>query len=238
MVTALGRWHFARVAQRDGSALSNHRVVVLAKPFELHAAGKGLAPLLGTERAASVAQAFLIDTIVDLQAGGYHPIVAWKGEGPHPELGMPQLESWSQGSGNLGTRLQGVVERATADGSIAIVIGSDTPGMPQGLIDGAIRRLQDATDDAVVGPSHGGGFYLLGVRHLAAGVFDGVTWGTRGTYDSLVRRLYQHRLRTALLEPWFDIDEPNDLDRLVDLLQRGVVRAPRTSEALGFGGGF
>lgn len=218
--------------------MSNHRVVVLANPFSFQAADSGLAPLLGTERAAGVARAFLFDTLADLQAAGYRPIVAWTGDGPHPDLELSNVECWSQGIGSIGHRLRGVVERATADGSIAIVIGSDTPGMPQGLIEGAIRRLQDASEDAVVGPAHDGGFYLLGVRNVPPAVFDGVPWRTRGTCDSLVRRLREHSLRTALLEPWFDIDEPNDLHRLVDLLQRGVVRAPRTSEALGFGGGF
>jgi hypothetical protein len=53
-----------------------------------------------------------------------------------------------------------------------------------------------------------------------------------------VSALEQRALRTRLLEPWFDIGEPDDLYRLVDLLQRGVVRAPHTVEALEFGQGF
>lgn len=218
--------------------MSNHRIVILAKPFVAGAANDGLEPVLGAERAAGVAQAFLIDTVIDLQRRGYRPIVAWENDGRAPRVALPGVECWSQGPGDAGQRLHNVLARATADGSIGLAIGAHTPGMPDALIEGAVRSLQDARADAVVGPAHDGGFYLLGVRHLPPGLFDEVSWASGESCESIVCALQRRNLRTTMLEPWFDVDEPNDLYRLVDLLQRGVVRAPHTAEALGFGQGF
>jgi hypothetical protein len=43
-----------------------------------------------------------------------------------------------------------------------------------------------------------------------------------------VARLRERGLRTVLLDPWFDVDRPADLEKLRGLLDRGELLAPRT----------
>jgi choline kinase len=39
-------------------------------------------------------------------------------------------------------------------------------------------------------------------------------------------------LRLEVLEPWFDVDRPEDLDRLRELIRNSEIIAPSTAELL------
>jgi hypothetical protein len=206
------------------------RVVVFARPFVPGRVKTGLAPVLGLDGAAAVARALLLDTLDSLADLGFRPVVAWDDNSPPPRL--HGVEAWSQGSGDLGMRIERTMGQALGGAPFAIALGGDTPGLPPKLLDAAVHRLDCDSCDAVLGPSHSGRLYLIGARRLPIGILRGLPWSTRDTYEATHQRLRVHGLRVSVLERWFDVDGPADLARLDDLLRRGLVRAKNTDSAL------
>lgn len=84
----------------------------------------------------------------------------------------------------------------------------------------------------MIGPAADGGFYLLGLRICPPGLFGELPWSAPTTFDAMRERLEERRLQVAVLERWFDVDRPEDLDRLRSMLARGEVEAPETAEFL------
>lgn len=114
-----------------------------------------------------------------------------------------------QGSGDLGSRLaRAVEETGSAPGTSTVVIGTDCPAVDAALIEAAFRAL-DASD-VVLGPTHDGGYYLVGVRRPEPALFERVPWSTALTLAVTLERALAAGLRVSLL-PWHsDIDTAAD----------------------------
>ena len=201
-------------------------VCVFAKAARPGAVKTRLAPALGDEGAARLAKAFREDTLAGLRrSAGVRPILAATER--ETEEGV---ETWPQGSGDLGARLSRILRRALASSPAAVAIGSDTPGLPPRLLERAREAL--LTSDAVLGPCEDGGFYLIGVRKLPRGLLSGLPWSTGETFEKTLARLRERGMATVVLPPWFDVDRPEDLERLRGLLSRRVISAPATARFL------
>ena len=210
--------------------MSRCRICVFAKPPAGGEAKTRLAPAVGSAGASALARAFLEDTWAAVGTLGWaRPVLATT----DPNFGVdlvPSAETWLQGDGDLGQRLETILSRALESGPAAMAIGADSPGMPLRLIECARSALVRA--DAVLGPSEDGGFYLLALRRCPAGLLKGLPWSAPDTCASLRIRLESAGFAVAVLEPWFDVDRPEDLGRLQTLLDRGEVFAPATAAAL------
>jgi uncharacterized protein len=82
-----------------------------------------------------------------------------------------------QGSGDLGERMQAIIDRLPP--GPAIIVGSDIPGIEARHIADAFNLL--GRHDVVFGPAEDGGYWLVGMKrrpHVPA-IFDGVPWSTR-----------------------------------------------------------
>ncbi|MDE0957724.1 MAG: TIGR04282 family arsenosugar biosynthesis glycosyltransferase [Planctomycetota bacterium] len=187
-----------------------------------------LARTIGLEQAAKLAEAFLLDTYQSLANVPWaQPVVATTG----PLVGeLSSMEQWIQGDGDLGDRIERMVHRALATTDQVIVLGADTPGLPPVLLEQARVALQDA--DAVVGPGCDGGFYLLGLRHCPEGLLVGLPWSQKNTRMALLERLERFQLETHSIESWFDVDHPEDLERLIRGIEREQITAPATAAIL------
>lgn len=117
----------------------------------------------------------------------------------------------SQGSGDLGDRMQRVVTDLLARHRTVLVIGTDSPTLPLEYLLEAERRLD--TDDLVFGPSEDGGYYLLGQRRLYRAIFRGVTWGGADVLAQTLAHVGSSR-QIGFLPRWYDVDRPQDLSRL------------------------
>lgn len=202
-------------------------VIVMAKAPRPGRVKTRLAVSLGADAAARLARAFLQDTWHAVSSLPWAtPVLA----GDSPDMGVDGATVWPQGEGDLGERLERVLSRALEDGTAAIVIGGDTPGLPVERFEWAREALTHA--DAVVGPSDDGGFHLLGLRRCAPGTLRGLPWSDPRTHDATCARLRARGMKVSELPGWFDVDEEVDLDRLQLLLDAGLVRAPATSELL------
>jgi hypothetical protein len=116
-----------------------------------------------------------------------------------------------QGAGQLGERIHAALEHALAAGrSKAMVLGSDSPGLPAAHI----RALLACPADVSLGPVDDGGFYAIACGKIAPAMFEGVRWSTGATLSDTVKALTGCGLSVELGPAWFDVDRPEDLARL------------------------
>ncbi len=111
-----------------------------------------------------------------------------------------------------------------------IAFNSDSPHLPRSILEHAFESL--AAHDVVVGPTHDGGYYLVGAKafHPALFVQDGM--GTSSALDNLLSRAKSLKLSVGLVDPFYDIDVVGDLTRLAKELRLAPARAPRTAQWL------
>lgn len=101
-----------------------------------------------------------------------------------------------------------------------VLIGSDSPSLPRSYLVSAIAQLVD--HDVVLGRSHDGGYYLVGMSGRHTEIFRGIDWSTDRVWEQTLARTRHCRLRVAELPEFFDVDEFSDLHRLSTELQRHV----------------
>lgn len=203
-------------------------VCVFAKPPIPGQVKTRLAVRFGDVEAARLAEAFLSDTLASVAS------LKWVRAVIASTAVMPSRFNscgvWLQGDGDLGVRLERILSRALGHAPAAIALGADSPGLPVRFLDEACARLQHF--DAVLGPCDDGGFYLLGLRTCPPGLLDGIHWSAATTWSETRQRLRSAGLSLTILPAWFDIDRPEDLDRLEQLLDAGAVNFPVTAAVL------
>jgi len=114
-----------------------------------------------------------------------------------------------QGDGGLGVRLSVAFRRHFREGARrVVVIGSDCPDVDRGSVTRAFAALDVC--DVVIGPAGDGGFYLLGLRAPAAGLFRGVAWSTDTVLDQTLANAGRLGLECSLLPTLRDVDTVSD----------------------------
>jgi len=108
-----------------------------------------------------------------------------------------------------------------------IAFNSDSPHLPASLLEGAFESL--AAHDVVIGPTHDGGYYLVGAKAAHPTLFENDGMGTTTALQALLGRTRVLGLSTGLTEPFYDIDVADDLSRLAAELRLDPARAPRTA---------
>jgi rSAM/selenodomain-associated transferase 1 len=137
-----------------------------------------------------------------------------------------------QPSGDLGDRmLAGIRTLFALSTAPILVLGTDAPTLSAETIEGAACTLRSY--DVSIIPSTDGGYVLLGLRRPEEAVFRGVEWSTGAVFRQTLRRAEEAGLSVHGGEPWYDVDEPGDLARLMEELRAHPERAPRTAGFLG-----
>jgi len=111
-----------------------------------------------------------------------------------------------------------------------IAFNSDSPHLPRSVLQHAFETL--ATHDMVVGPTHDGGYYLVGAKASRPTLFANDGMGTSSALERLLSRARDLQLSVGLAEPFYDIDVADDLTRLAAELRLAPTRAPRTAQWL------
>jgi len=141
--------------------------------------------------------------------GGTVRVVAQKGEG-------------------LAEGLRSVFARFTAAGCRRVIaFNSDSPHLPSSVLENAFDAL--AGSDLIVGPTHDGGFYLVGAKVSYPGLFDSDGMGTTSALDSLMARARTLHLGVRFTDRFYDIDVAADLIRLAAELRLSPESAPKTA---------
>lgn len=108
-----------------------------------------------------------------------------------------------------------------------IAFNSDSPHLPAAVLENAFQTL--VTYDVVIGPTHDGGYYLVGANASHPALFENDGMGTRSALERLLARARALALSTGLTDPFYDIDVADDLIRLAPELRLAPGRAPRTA---------
>jgi rSAM/selenodomain-associated transferase 1 len=174
-----------------------------------------LTPAISARQAASLAACFLQDSVKLAIRAVPDVVLAYM-----PEDGQAELESmlpgglrWITQEGNdLGERMQAAVERAAGLGfGPILVIGTDSPTLPQKMIETAFELLMTGKADVVLGPAIDGGYYLVGMAKPVQGLFDRVDWETSAACEQTVGNGNRLGLKVAMLTGWYDVDTVEDL---------------------------
>jgi uncharacterized protein len=144
--------------------------------------------------------------------GGQASIVAQKGEG------------LAAGLTSVFGHFAGDQQRRT------IAFNSDSPHLPRSVLEQAFETL--AGHDLVVGPTHDGGYYLVGAKASHPTLFAGDGMGTSSALDRLLSRIRVLELSVGFAIPFYDIDVVEDLTRLAEELRLAPAKAPRTARWL------
>jgi rSAM/selenodomain-associated transferase 2/rSAM/selenodomain-associated transferase 1 len=205
-------------------------VVVFAKPPVAGQAKTRLIPAVGPEGSVTLASAFLADTWSMLGNTGAARVVG-STKRSAKALGLTRNDAlWLQGSGDLGQRMERILRRCCGLGPWGIIIGADSPGLTESTVTHAMEALSDV--DVVIVPSDDGGYALLGMRTVPAGILSDLPWSQAHTLNATVARFTEHGLTVRLVGGTFDVDTPSDLVALRDWLTAHPSDAPNTRAAM------
>lgn len=194
-------------------------IIVLAKNPAVGEVKTRLAPALGMNGACRFYRALLVRTL-DVLANYPAARRIWCYSGPldaeiFAHLDRRILCAPQKGEG-LGPRMHDALDEALKHTEKAILIGADCPELNAAYLAQAEAVLA-AGSDLVFGPSHDGGYVLVGVQRTCPDIFSGITYSRPDVLRESVLRVAALRrpsgagYSSALLPALNDIDEPCDL---------------------------
>jgi rSAM/selenodomain-associated transferase 1 len=133
----------------------------------------------------------------------------------------------AQTGDGLAQGLTSVFAHFTESGERVIAFNSDSPHLPASVLEKGFEALDSC--DVVVGPTHDGGYYLVGAKAIHPALFNGDGMGTSTALEMLLQRIGELGLSIQLTETFYDIDMASDLARLEAELRPAPDRAPRTA---------
>jgi uncharacterized protein len=121
----------------------------------------------------------------------------------------------AQANGDLGARMAAAVSAALAVHLRVLLIGSDCPALTARHLRQANQALLDGAA-AVLVPAEDGGYVLLGLTRSDKRLFEGIAWGSDTVLADTRARLRALGWRSHELEPLWDVDRPEDYQRLIE----------------------
>jgi len=223
------------------SSGSDRVLVIMAKAPRLGAVKTRLAPSLSPEAVTAFYRCLLEDTLALARSLGDVEVAVMCPDSDVDELarlagtqlaGKPASVVAQKGEG-LAAGLTSVFahfaegRRTNALQRRIIAFNSDSPHLPRSILEDAFETL--AAHDVVVGPTHDGGYYLVGAKTSHPTLFAGDGMGTSSALDRLLSRARALELSVGFAAPFYDIDVADDLTRLAEELRLAPARAPRTA---------
>jgi len=195
-------------------------VIILAKAPAVGRVKTRLEPIFGAEGANAIHLAMLRCILeraarwVEADQHRHGALVLDPGDQPFDPIrdrwGPTGWRCAPQSPGDLGQRIHHAwATHAATTAGRAIVLGSDSPDVPLDHLDRAEAALDD--HDLAVGPVEDGGYWTLATRTDPLPVLEGIDWGSDRVYHQTNIRARSAGLSIAALQPWHDVDEPDDL---------------------------
>jgi rSAM/selenodomain-associated transferase 1 len=185
-----------------------------------------LAGVLGFDGATRLYRAFLEDAARIYANGPWEPVLYAEPDPEEPSLAAIFGAPWrreAQVEGDLGRRLSQAFRAERSRGAPAVLaVGSDHPALERASLVALFEAVRRDRDAAVI-PARDGGYCAIA---LSAGVdpsaaFDGIPWSSADTLAATLERMGRRGVGVAVLDPGYDVDRPEDLERLrLDLARR------------------
>ena len=157
---------------------------------------------------------FVLDLLDTLKKGRYRFEICF-----YPPESKEKMLNWlgkdyvymPQKGKDLGERMSHAFTEGFSEGfSKVVLIGSDIPDLTYELID---KAFEFDANDAVIGPSFDGGYYLIGFKNnsFLPDIFEGIQWSTGTVFKKTMEILNRKNYRVHILPKWQDIDMLDDV---------------------------
>ena len=198
--------------------MSHPSIAIFARAPLTGQAKTRLIPRLGPEGAAQFQAALIrraVRTALDACLG---PVSLWCApDCSHPAFTASQAQFgvrlYPQAGVDLGTRMFNAFVALCGTGD-TLLIGTDCPALTATVLRDAARALHVGRDAAFVA-AEDGGYVLVGLRRPVASLFHAMPWGTGRVMAETRERLRHAGLRWRELTPSWDVDRPEDFERLL-----------------------
>ncbi len=204
------------------SSVDSNLVIIFAKAPVAGFTKTRLIPALGEQGAADFQAALVMYTINavlpdDIRSSFQWEVELWLGSNDMPEFfekikQQHELALCLQQGCDLGERMLHAITASLNKYERVVLIGTDCPVINQETILTALSLLEN--NDMVFNPAEDGGYVLIAAKRIAPIVFSQVAWGTPEVMQQTLRNLKRSNLSWALADQLWDIDTPQDLNRL------------------------
>ena len=189
-----------------------------------------LSPPLTLTETAALNICFLRDTGTSLASlSGSAPMVCYTPVGEESafdDLFPGNFSLIPQRGEAFGERLFAAAKDILACGYGAVcLIDSDSPTVPKTAFVQAVQALARPGDRVVLGPSHDGGYYLIGLKVAHAEPFQAISWSTEHVAEQTRQRCVEAGLEVVELPLWYDVDDAATLAILEAELLQGKLPA-------------
>jgi len=194
------------------------RILIFAKPPVPGQSKTRLIPVLGEQGAAQLHARLVTRTLTTATQSDLCPVELWCADNPeHPFFkeclsAFPVTLKQQQGA-DLGERMANAFAATLTQAKRAILIGSDCPALTTTDLEAALSALKDG-QDCVLKPAEDGGYVLTGLATADHAIFAGIDWGSAQVMAQTHARLKSLDLRWHELATTWDVDRPEDLERL------------------------
>ncbi|MBV9119346.1 MAG: TIGR04282 family arsenosugar biosynthesis glycosyltransferase [Chloroflexi bacterium] len=205
-------------------------IVIMAKaPFPGQAKTR-LAAAIGAEEAARLHRAFLSQSIATALASGDAKVALMAPDERHAAslatIAPAGVEVWAQKRPSLMAGISQGFERAFAAGAELVVVSeTDSANLPGSYLTRCFELLGGSRPALALGPCSDGGYYLAGAAglsdDLARALFEGETYDSSTICRRTADRAVKLGLRVEMGPEWYDVDTIDDLQRMINDLDRG-----------------
>ena len=197
--------------------MTNRSVVLLfIKSPEKGKVKSRLAKAIGEDAALDVYKCLVWNTLENLKGGKYPFRLCF-----YPPDSSAIIKKWlgdtydyaPQHGRDLGEKMKSAFVQAFSDVvEKVLLIGSDIPDLSISLVDEAFNALD--TSDAVIGPAHDGGYYLIGFNRdsFLPDIFQGIAWSTDSVFYQTMKVFGKSALTVHLMKVLRDVDTFDDLE--------------------------
>ncbi|MEM7344083.1 MAG: TIGR04282 family arsenosugar biosynthesis glycosyltransferase [Chloroflexota bacterium] len=201
--------------------MTQRALLVIAKRPQAGRTKTRLTPPLSGEQAAQLYECFLKDTLdIARRVPNITRFVLYapENEATYFEQLAPDFNYLYQTGSDLGERLDNALTHCLSHGyQQVVVMNSDGPTLPANYLTQAFAQLEQS--EAVFGPSEDGGYYLVGLTRPQPRLLREVKMSTPTVLADTLALADEEGVAVSLLQPWYDIDTINDLQRMMDELQ-------------------
>ena len=130
------------------------------------------------------------------------------------EWSNARFDKMVQEGNDLGQRMDNAFKTLFEKHSKLVLIGSDCPELQVDILHDAFNSLND--NDICIGPSHDGGYYLIGMKKPCPELFKDIQWSTSSVYQNSIDILNKSGYSYKELIRLHDLDNIKDLERFPD----------------------
>ncbi len=173
-----------------------------------------LAASVGHQKAFEIYNLLLTHTHCISKEAGADKFIFYEDFINHTDLWENEIyEKALQRGDDLGERMKNAFKDLFNKSYVKIIIiGSDCLDITSDIIREGFEAL--SKNDIVIGPAKDGGYYLLGMKHFIAALFENKKWSSASVYMDTIHQIKELNKSFYQLKILNDIDEESDIDFL------------------------